>query len=125
MNLRVLALVTLVVPAMASAQVMNADRFYQRATALNNKGMMAVFSGGEIKALTSEVQAASKAASESRRAALKAGQKPRFCPPEGPQKLNSKELMTRLSAIPTEERARIDMTEAMNRVFATKFPCAG
>lgn len=111
------------VPAAASAQTMNAEQYYQRATALQTKGMLAIFSGGEIKVLTGEAQAAGKRAGENRRAALKAGQPPRFCPPGNSFSMNDKEFMASLSALPAADRARIDMTEAMTRIFAAKFPC--
>ena len=68
-------------------------------------------------------KAAGKTASLARRAALKAGKKPRYCPPEGPQKMDSDEFMTRLAAIPRPDRQRISMTEAMNRILTAKFPC--
>ena len=118
-----LASVLAVVAAPAMAQTMNAEAFNQRIQALKAKGAMAIFSGGELKALTAEGQAAGKAAREQRLAAVKAGQKPRFCPPEGPQKMGSDEFMTRLAAIPQAERQKIDMTEAMTRMLAVKFPC--
>jgi hypothetical protein len=107
----------------ANAQTMNAEQFHQRATALKKKGAMAIFSGGEIKALTNESKAAAAKASEQQLAAIRTGQKPRFCPPEGKHSLGSDEFMTRLEAIPAAERARIDMTEAMIRILIQKFPC--
>jgi len=110
-------------PAAASAQAMNAEQFYRRATALQDKGMLAVFSRGEIKSLMGEVQVAAKLAAENRRAAVKAGQPPRFCPPAGSFSMNDKQLMAALGTMPAAERARIDMTEAMTRIFAAKFPC--
>lgn len=113
----------LMVPAAASAQSMNAEQFHSRATALQKKGVMALFSGGEIKALTSEAQAAGKRSGELRKAAVKAGQAPRFCPPEGPISMDDKEFMTRLSAIAPADRSKIDMTEAMTRILAAKYPC--
>ena len=109
--------------AAAVAQHMNAENFYQRATKLQKKGAMAIFSRGEIKALMAEGQAAGKKAREQRLAAVKAGNKPRYCPPEGPGRMDSDEFMTRLGAIPATERARIDMTEATIRIMAVKFPC--
>ena len=112
-------------PSAASAQNMNAETFHQRATALKKKGPLALFSRGEIKALMNEVQAAAPRAREQRLAAVKAGQKPRYCPPEGPQSLGSSEFMQRLGAIPQQERRRIDMTEATVRILAAKFPCRG
>ena len=110
-------------PAPAMAQTMNAESFHKRATKLQKKGALAIFSRGEIKALMNEGQAAGKRAREQRLAAVKAGQRPRYCPPEGPQRMNSDEFMTRLAAIPQAERKRIDMTEATIRILAVKFPC--
>ena len=125
MSWKLFASMLLLVSAPAAAQSMNAETFYQRATALQKKGVMALFSGGEIKALTKEGQAAGAKARELRLAAVKAGQKPRFCPPQGPVSIDSKEFMTRLSAIPAADRQRIDMTEATTRILTAKFPCKG
>jgi len=125
MDWKLLAPVLLLVSAPAAAQSMNAEAFYQRATALQKKGVMALFSRGEIKALTSEGQAAGARARDQRLAAVKAGQKPRFCPPQGTVSIDSKEFMNRLSAIPAAERQRIDMTEATTRILTAKFPCKG
>ncbi len=123
MHRLLLAVPALLVAAPAPAQTMNADIFYQRATKLKSKGAMAVFSGGEIKALMREGQAAGKAASAAHKALAATGKPTRFCPPDGPQKMGSDEFMNRLAAIPQVERRRIDMTEAMTRMFAAKFPC--
>jgi len=125
MDWKLLAPVLLLVSAPAAAQSMNAEAFYRRATALQKKGVMALFSRGEIKALTSEGQAAGAKARDQRLAAVKAGQKPRFCPPQGTVSIDSKEFMSRLSAIPAAERQRIDMTEATTRILTAKFPCKG
>ncbi len=116
------ALSLLALPSWASAQSMNAEAFHQRASKLQKKGALALFSGGEIKALMREGQAAGKRAREARLAAVKAGAKPRYCPPEKGS-MGSDEYMTRLSAIPQADRSRIDMTEATARIMATKFPC--
>lgn len=113
----------LLVPIAASAQSMNAEQFHRRATALQKKGPLALFSRGEIKTLMAEGQAAGKRARDLRLAAAKAGQKPRYCPPSGPQGMNSTEFMRRLAAIPAAERSHIDMTEATTRILAAKYPC--
>ena len=123
MNLKLFAAGLFLFPAVASAQSMNAQVFHKRATALQKKGALAIFSGGEIKALMREGKAAGKKAREQRLAAVAAGQKPRFCPPDQPVRINSAEFMSRLSAIPIAERSRIDMTEATIRILAAKFPC--
>ena len=112
----------LLMPAVASAQSMNAQVFHQRATALEKKGMLALFSG-DLKALMKEGKAAGAKARQQRLAAVAAGQRPRFCPPDQPVSITSNEFMSRLSAIPQAERSRIDMTEATIRILAVKFPC--
>ena len=115
-----LALALAATPALA--QSMNAETFHQRATKLQKKGAMAIFSRGEIKALMKEGQAAAQRAREQRLATIKAGGKPRSCPPQG-SRMGSDEFMQRLGAIPQAERARIDMTEATIRILASKYPC--
>lgn len=113
----------LLVPVAASAQSMNAENFLSRANKLKAKGPLALFSRGEIKALMDEGKASGDAARRQRLAAVKAGRKPRYCPPDGPQQMDSDEFMTRLAAIPRVERQRINMAEAMTRILIVKFPC--
>ena len=107
----------------AEAQDMNAEAFHQRATKLQKKGALAVFSRGEINALMTEVQSANKIVVARLRADKAEGRQTRFCPPTGPSRMDSKELMARLSAIPAADRRRINMTEAMTRIFEVKYPC--
>jgi hypothetical protein len=112
----------LALPAAVSAQSMNAEVFHQKASALAKKGPMAIFSG-DLKPVMNEGKASAAKARATRLAAVKAGQKPRYCPPEGTKGMDSDEYMKGLSAIPAAERARIDMTEATTRILARKFPC--
>jgi hypothetical protein len=116
-----IALSLFAVPVLA--QNMSAQAFHQRAIKLQKKGALALFSRGEINVLMREVQAANKIVVARLRADKSAGRPTRFCPPTGPAKMDSKELMARLSAIPEGERRRIDMTEAMTRIFEVKYPC--
>lgn len=119
----VVALALVAVSSGAGAQTMNAEEFHRRAAALKKKGAMALFSGGEIKALMNEGQASGKASSVQYKADKDAGRPTRYCPPPGPQKMGSDEYMQRLGAIPAADRAKINMTEATNRIMAAKFPC--
>jgi hypothetical protein len=121
---RLSPLLLLALPAAASAQSMNAEVFYQKASSLTKKGPMALFSS-DLKRVINEGKAAGGKARESRLAAVKAGQKPRYCPPKGANSIGSDEYMKGLTAIPAAERARIDMTEATTRILARKFPCPG
>ena len=115
-------LLLLALPAAVSAQSMNAEVFHQKAVALQKKGPLAVFSG-DLKLVMNEGKASAGKARQLRLAAVKAGQKPRYCPPEGSKGIDSDEYMKGLSAIPAAERAKIDMTEATTRILARKFPC--
>jgi hypothetical protein len=99
MKSKLFAAALLLVPATALAQSMNAEQFYQRATALQKKGALAIFSQGEIKALMQEAQAAGKRARDNHLAIVKAGQAPHFCAPDH-FRMDDKELMARLSLIP-------------------------
>lgn len=111
-------------PSIGLAQSMNAEEFHQRATRLQAKGPLALFSGGEIRALTKEGKAAGESARLSFEADAAAGRPPRFCPPKGRLGMTSNEYVARLSAIPAAQRSRIDLTEATIRIFAAKYPCA-
>lgn len=118
----IVAALAVLVPAMASAQSMSAEIFFQKAQALQRKGMMAMFSS-DVKKLMKEAKAAGETARTQRLATLKAKEKPRYCPPSGSQRMGSDEFMERLGALPRAERVRINMTEAMIRIMAVKFPC--
>lgn len=122
MRLMMFVAVAVLMPTAASAQSMNAETFHQRATKLMAKGPMALFSRGEIKALMKEGQKSGQAASAGNKADKAAGRPTRYCAPAG-TKMGSDEYMKRLGAIPRAERARINMTEATNRIMAAKFPC--
>ena len=118
----IVAAAAALVPAAASAQSMSAEIFFQKAQALQRKGMMAMFSS-DVKKLMKEAKAAGETARAQRLATLKAGGKPRYCPPKGARRMDSDEFMARLGAMPKAERLRIDMTEAMIRIMVAKFPC--
>ena len=118
----IVAAVAASVPAMASAQSMSAEIFFQKAQALQRKGMMAMFSS-DVKKLMKEAKAAGETARAQRLATLKLGGKPRYCPASGSQRMGSDEFMQRLGAMPRTERLKIDMTEAMIRILSVKFPC--
>jgi hypothetical protein len=122
-RLAVGAVMLLALPGLAAAQTMNAEEFHKSAVALQNKGAMAVFSMGKVKALMAEAKAAGENARRTRVATISQGKKPRYCPPDGPRTMSSSEFMNRLSAIPAGERVKIDMTEAMTRILEAKFPC--
>ena len=107
----------------AAAQSMNAEAFHKRAAALQAKGPLAILERGEIDALMTEAKAAGERSKLRHAAAIKAGKRKRYCPPDDQDKIGADEFMTRLSAISRPQRRRIDMTEAMTRILAAKYPC--
>jgi hypothetical protein len=102
---------------------MNAEAFYQRGLHLKKNLPMSLFSG-DIGVLMREGTAAGKASALARKAALKAGAKPRYCPPAEVNGMGQSEYFERLERIPQAQRRSIDMTEATNRILAGKYPCA-
>ncbi|MCW3796392.1 hypothetical protein OMW55_01020 [Sphingomonas sp. BN140010] len=123
MPMRLAAVAALLVAAPVAAQSMNAEAFHKRASALQAKGPLAIFSRTEINTLMGEVKASAQKAREQRLATIKAGGKPRYCPPGNSGGIGATEFMQRMAAIPVAERARMDMTEATVRVLASKYPC--
>lgn len=111
------------VSSAALAQSMNAAAFYKRAAELQALGPMAIFQRDEIDALLAEAKAATARAKARQATAVKARKPKRFCAPAEEEKMSAEEFMTRLSAIPAVQRRRIDMTEAMTRILAGKYPC--
>lgn len=107
----------------ADAQQMNADVFYQRAIKLKRKGPLALFQRKEIKALVAEVQNAGDLVKHRRLAAEKGGGHGAYCPPSAKRDMGSDEFIERIGAIPTAERKRMNMVDAVTRMLAGKFPC--
>jgi hypothetical protein len=101
---------------------MNADIFYQKASGLAAKGPLALLSS-DLKLVMNEGKASALKARATRLAAIKAGQKPRYCPPADAKSIRSDEYMKALAAMPAAERARIDTTEMTTRFLARKYPC--
>lgn len=114
-------LATLSGPALA--QQMNADIFYQRAVRLKKKGPFALLQRKEVKALLAEVEGAGKMVKERRLAAEKAGKHGAYCPPTEKSRMTSDEYLAGIGAIPTLERKKITMVEAVTRMLERKYPC--
>ncbi len=122
-RLCVALLILVAAPTALQAQSMNAESFYKRAVALKAKGPMALVSG-DFKPMMREAKATGLRVRSTRLATLKAGGQPRYCPPEGARRMGPEEFIAALSKLPAADRSRIDMSEAMTRVLARKFPCS-
>lgn len=108
--------------APAAAQTMNAEMFYQRAQALENKGMAAMLSP-DLRPLMREMEGAGKVVRARRAAAEAKGQK-LYCPPDK-AKFGPREIVAALGAIPQAERQRMTITDAWQRVLVMRYPCRG
>jgi len=116
-----LAAACLSMPALA-APPGSAQNFLDRANRLKSKGPLALFDSdyGRLKA---EATAVGKSIGDDRIAAEKAGKPVLYCSPTARAKLGSFEFIDGLEAIPTAERARMSLKDAMIRVLQKKYPC--
>ena len=106
---------------LAAAEAMNVAVFLERATALEKKGMRAIFSS-DLKVLKGEVETASTQLRAERIAAQKAGKAPAYCPP-AKSGMSPQELLAQLRTIPVAQRTRMELKDALRTVLARKYPC--
>ncbi len=115
----------------APASAMTAEEFLTRAQALKARGMMAIFQKKEIDALVGEIKLASEAYAVDRKKALPGVDPALGCPPpanskaakEPKNRMTSDQFLTRLAAIPKEERQRASMKTAYYEIIRARFPC--
>lgn len=105
-----------------SAQNMPLSQFLSRATALEKKGAMALFSG-DMALLKKEMAASAKTLRAERLAAQAAGRKPAFCPPEKQSGLSVEEILGHFRSIPEGQRARMSTKDGFRNLLARKYPC--
>ena len=118
---RILLAATLALGLAAPAHAaMTLGEFLAKANALHAKGAMAIFSR-DLKPVMNEMKgafAALKTEGERRKAA---GLPPRACPPAG-TKLDSKQLLAMLNAVPSAERG-MSVKDGLLRAMSQRFPC--
>ena len=107
----------------APAAAMNVATFLAKAEALKKKGPLAMFSG-DVKLLTNQVKADAAAIRAERLAAEAAGKPPNHCPPAGGVKLNDKDVLAAMEAVPAAQRPRTSTKGALSAYLARRFPCA-
>lgn len=114
-------LLTVAVAALAGAPG-SAQSFLDRANRLKSKGPLAFFDNdyGRLKA---EATAVGKSIGDDRVAAERSGRPILYCSPNVRAPLGSLEFIDGLEAIPSAERARMSLKDAMLRVIQKKYPC--
>jgi len=113
----------LVAAPLNAASPMSVATFVVKAKALERKGPMALLSS-DLKLLTNQVKGDFTQIRTERLAARAAGKPTAFCPPEGGTKLNNRDIMGAMEAIPATERARTDTRTALRAFLVRRHPCA-
>jgi len=106
----------------ANAQNMPLNQFLAKATALEKKGPMALFSS-DMGLLKKEMQASGKELRAERLAAKAAGRAPAFCPPEKGVEMDAKEILSHFRSIPQAQRNRMRVKDAFRSLMVRKYPC--
>ena len=105
--------------AATSASAMPVADFLGKAQTLKAKGMMALFSS-DLGLLKGETTAGFKAW---RAQVAPPGRKPNACPPPGPQRTNSDEILAMLEAVPPADRTKTSVASALTAGLNRRFPC--
>lgn len=121
MKIKLLAAVLLAFLPLGAAQAMDVATFLIKADALQKKGMMALMSS-DYKLLKREIETEAAALRAERLAAEKARRKAAYCPPAR-QSLTSNEILAAFRTIPTAQRPRIQVKDALRALMARKYPC--
>lgn len=100
----------------------SAQNFLDRAERLKAKGPFAFFDS-DYGRLKDEATAVGRSIGDDRIAAEKVGKPILYCSPSPRAELGSFEFIRGLEAIPTAERARMSLKDAMVRVLQKKYPC--
>jgi hypothetical protein len=100
----------------------SAQDFLDRANRLKAKGPLAFFDA-DYRRLKSEAYAAGNSLRDDRLAAQKAGKPSLYCSPKARAQLGSMEFIDGLEAIPSTERPKLNLKQAMLRVLQKKYPC--
>jgi len=121
MTLRLLAGAALLVSPVAAA-AMPVSTFLAKADALKKKWPLAIFSG-DLKLLVRQVKADASALRAESKAAEAAGRRKAYCAPAGGVKLDEKQVLGAMEAVPAAERARTDTKDALRAYLADRHPC--
>lgn len=106
----------------SGAAAMPVSTFLTKATALQKKGPLALFSG-DLKLLMRQIKTDAAQIRDERLAAKAAGRPTGFCPPEGGTKLSDKDILSAMQAVPASERARTDTRSALRAYLVRRHPC--
>jgi hypothetical protein len=98
------------------------NQFLEKASALEKKGVMAVFSA-DAKQLKNEMAGSAKEMKAERLRAQAQGKNPAYCPPAKQAGLNNVEIISHFRAIPPAQRNRMTTKDGFRSLLANKYPC--
>jgi hypothetical protein len=99
----------------APADAMSVAEFLAKANALQAKGMMAIFSS-DMGLLKTEFGNGAKAWRAQ-------AHRPNACPPPGPQKMSSDDIVAIMNQVPPPQRATTNATDAIVAGLNRRYPC--
>ncbi len=125
MKSRLLIGLALAAAPLTAASAMPVSAFLARVQALKTKGPFAIFSGGEIKRLTRQIEADGAALRAENKAAEAAGRRKAYCTPPGGAEMNQAKVLEAMNEVPAAERARTSTKDAIRTYLARRHPCSG
>jgi hypothetical protein len=103
------------------AAAMPVADFLAKAEALKAKGPLALFSS-DLKLLKTEATGGFKVWHAQ---IAPAGRPPNACPPKGPQKMSSDDILAMLARVPAPQRASTSVADALTAGLNRRYPCHG
>jgi hypothetical protein len=120
MKLKLLLASSALLLCAVSAQAMDADTFYVKAVALQQKGMKAVFSK-DLKPMVRIFKNAADSVKAENEVARAAGN-PLLCAPKK-YRLTADQFLSEFGKIPQERRRAQTVREAWREIVIRRFPC--
>ena len=116
------AMIGLAGAAQAAPSDINAQTFYADVTALQKKGVGALFDK-RTRLLTTQMKDAG-ARSRAANLAATAASNPIYCVPESARRgMSAQQVITILGRVPESERRSLTLMEAWKRALAREYPC--
>lgn len=104
----------------SSAQAMSVREFLTTAAGIPRNPTALLRS--DTRRLIAEVRSASRTVGNEREAAIAAGRRAPYCPPNGRASVSADDILARFNSIP-ESRRSISVTQAMREWMAERYPC--
>ena len=115
------AAIVLALPAAAKDGDMPLPTFLEKASSLESRGPLALFSS-DLKLLEKEVKGSAADYRAQLESAAKAGRRPDACPPKG-MAISSDELLAHFRSIPESRRQRMTVADGFRHFIRTRHPC--